>query len=196
MRKNRQKTIWNTRTIVMLGFMAALTIVLTRVARIEIGPAIRLSLGSACTILTGLWFGPAAGGLTGAVADLLGFMFQPSYTFMPLITFSAAMWGILPGLFSGLIRGTRTRKTAVICCIVTATSVICQLGLTTFALAQMLGVPYSALLAARAAQFFGSTPVYCLTAVMLYLSPITQMVHEEASGVPKPVSAAGRQTHG
>ena len=173
--KNRTKTVWNAKTITILGMMIALTIVLTRMLSVNIGPTIRLSLGSVCTILTGMWFGPAAGALAGALADTVGVMIAPSGAWLPLITVSAAVWGVIPGLMTGLVKGSRTRRYAMICLIVLITSLICQMGLTTIALVSAFGI---GMLPGRVIQFAGSTPVYCAAVCLLYASPVTGIVHE------------------
>ena len=46
MRNGRPKVVWNTRTIVILGLMMAITIILTRYLSIQVGGWFRLSLGN------------------------------------------------------------------------------------------------------------------------------------------------------
>lgn len=70
MQKNSKRT-WDTRTIVFLGLLVALHIVLVRLVVIDLG-AYRITVGSVCTILAGLWFGPVAGGVSGLISDLIG----------------------------------------------------------------------------------------------------------------------------
>jgi len=172
--KNRTKVKWNTHTIVVLGLMMAITIILTRYLAINVGGWFRLSLGSVSTMLTGMWFGPVAGFIAGAAADAIGLMIAPSGGWLPLITLSAALWGVIPALMTGLIRGSKKRRIVMICVAVVMTSVVCQLGLTTIALMQLYG---PSILPSRAIQFFCSTPVYCVLVSMLYLSPVTDRVY-------------------
>ncbi len=173
-KKNR--VTWNTKTITILGMMIALTIVLTRMLAINIGGYVRLSAGSVCTILTGLWFGPVAGGVAGAIADMLGLLIAPSGTWMPLITISAALWGVIPGLFAGTIYGTSRQKTFRLCLIVICTSLVCQLGFTLAGLVILYGW---GIIPARILQFAGSTPLYCVLVSLLYASPVTGIVRTE-----------------
>ena len=179
MLRNRPVTAWSSRTIVMLGLMMAVTIILTRFLAINVGGWFRLSLGSVSTILTGMWFGPAAGFIAGAAADVIGLMISPSGGWLPLITLSAAMWGVIPALMTGLVKGSRNRKILMICLSVIITSVVCQLVLTTLALVSLYGV---SILPGRALQFGCSTPVYCLLVSFLYFSPVTGMIHEGGKG--------------
>ena len=164
---------FRTRIITLTGMMIALTIVLTRVFAINIGPAVRLSMGSVCTILTGLWFGPAAGGIAGGLADTIGLMLNPSGAWLPLITCSAVMWGVIPGLLRRFITGSARRKGLILCGIVCLTSLVCQMGLTTFALVSAFG---PGTLPGRVLQFAGSTPLYCVVTGLLYLSPVTGQI--------------------
>ena len=172
MLKKRSRIVWNAHTIVMLALMVSISIVLTRYLSVNVGGFFRLSLGSIATILTGLWFGPAAGLTAGASADIIGLMIAPSGMWLPLITVSAGLWGLLPALFAGFITGSRKRKIIAICVIVAVTSVICQLVLTTAALISVYG---TGIIPSRLIQFFCSTPVYCAAVSALYLSPLTKM---------------------
>ena len=88
MQKNK-KTIWDTRTLVFVGLLAALHIVLTRLIVIELG-SYRITIGSVCTILAGLWLGPVAGGVSGLISDLLGCLIK-GYAVNPFITVAAVL---------------------------------------------------------------------------------------------------------
>ena len=174
--RKKTQVVWNARTLAILGMMIALTIVLTRVLSINIGGAVRLSAGHVCTILTGLWFGPAAGGAAGAIADMLGLLLAPSGTWMPLITIGAALWGIIPGFLAGTVCGSARQKTLRLSMIVVLTSVICQLGVTLAGLVILYGW---GIIPGRLIQFAGSTPLYCVLVSLLYASPVTGMVREQ-----------------
>ena len=172
--KNRPKTIWNTRTIVIMGLMIALSIVLTRFFAINIGPTVRLSLGSIAAMLTGMWFGPVAGFIAGAASDVIGLMIAPSGAWLPLITLSAGLWGAIPALLTGLIKGDKRHRTIMTVVVVLITSVICQ-TVTTIALLQAFGMGF---LPGRIIQLVASTPIYCILVTALYFSPVTKMVYE------------------
>ena len=58
----QKKQYWNVKTLVFMALLIAMHLVLTRVLVIDLG-AYRISVGSVCTILAGLWLGPVAGGL-------------------------------------------------------------------------------------------------------------------------------------
>ncbi|MDD4568640.1 MAG: folate family ECF transporter S component [Tepidanaerobacteraceae bacterium] len=93
---------FSTRELVYMSFLIALNIVLTRVAsiRISIGAVegIRIGCGGFPTIMAGIMFGPAAGGIVGAIGDVVGYYINPMGAYIPLFTISAALTGIIPSL--------------------------------------------------------------------------------------------------
>ena len=50
----QKKQYWNVKTLVFMALLIAMHLVLTRVLVIDLG-AYRISVGSVCTILAGLW---------------------------------------------------------------------------------------------------------------------------------------------
>ncbi len=88
--------------ITSMGFLIALSIILTRVAslRVAIGgvEGIRIGLGGLPIILGGIIFGPLAGGIIGAFSDLLGYFINPMGAYMPHFTLTSALTGIIPAL--------------------------------------------------------------------------------------------------
>ena len=90
MEKNK-KSCWNVKTLVFMALLVAMHLVLTRVFVIELG-AYRISVGSVCTILAGLWLGPVAGGVCGLASDIIG-CFMKGYAINPLITIAAIFVG-------------------------------------------------------------------------------------------------------
>ena len=90
----QKKQYWNVKTLVFMALLIAMHLVLTRVLVIDLG-AYRISVGSVCTILAGLWLGPVAGGVCGLCADIIG-CFMKGYAVNPFITVAAILWGVLP----------------------------------------------------------------------------------------------------
>jgi len=89
-----------TRKLSYLALLVALNIVLTRLfsIRIPFGGAegIRIGLGGLPIIISGVFFGPLAGGIVGAAGDLIGYFVNPMGPYMPHYTFTAALTGIIP----------------------------------------------------------------------------------------------------
>ncbi|MFU0801079.1 MAG: folate family ECF transporter S component [Xylanivirga thermophila] len=92
----------STREMVYLSLLIALNIVLTRIAsiRINIGGAevVRIGFGGFPIILAGIMFGPSAGGIVGAIGDIIGYWINPMGPYMPHFTLTAALTGIIPAL--------------------------------------------------------------------------------------------------
>lgn len=86
----QKKQYWNVKTLVFMALLIAMHLVLTRVLVIDLG-AYRISVGSVCTILAGLWLGPVAGGVCGFCADIIG-CFMKGYAVNPFITVAAILW--------------------------------------------------------------------------------------------------------
>ncbi|MCC8047105.1 MAG: folate family ECF transporter S component [Clostridiales bacterium] len=185
MRKNK-KNRWDTRTLVFMGLLVAMHIVLTRLLVIELG-SYRITVGVVCTILSGLWFGPLAGGLCGMVADLLGCLLK-GYAVNPFITAAAMCWGIVPALFRPLMHGTRRRRVVFVCIGVFLASVCSTLGLTTTGLAVYNGgefvVSFMALIPGRLLQWAIMMPIYCVLSSLLYISPMTAFVMTSSGTKP------------
>ena len=161
--------------MVFMALLVAMHLVLTRVLVIDLG-AYRISVGSVCTILAGLWLGPVAGGLCGFASDIIG-CFMKGYAVNPFITVAAILWGVLPALVRPLIANKKkTGKTVGICVSIVVTAILSSLVLTTAGLVIMLGYNFYAIMPGRLIQFAIMIPIYCVLTCLLYFSPLTAMV--------------------
>ena len=171
----QKKQTWNVKTLVFMALLVAMHLVLTRVLVIDLG-AYRISVGSVCTILAGLWLGPVAGGVCGFASDIIG-CFMKGYAVNPFITVAAILWGVLPALVRPLIANKKkTGKTVGICVSIVVTAILSSLVLTTAGLVIMLGYNYYAIMPGRLIQFAIMIPIYCVLTCLLYFSPLTAMV--------------------
>lgn len=158
-----------------MALLVAMHLVLTRVLVIDLG-AYRISVGSVCTILAGLWLGPVAGGVCGFASDIIG-CFMKGYAVNPFITVAAILWGVLPALVRPLIANKKkTGKTVGICVSIVVTAILSSLVLTTAGLVIMLGYNFYAIIPGRLIQFAIMIPIYCVLTCLLYFSPLTAMV--------------------
>ena len=176
----QKKNDLNTRTMVFMAVLAAMNIVLTRLLVIDLGFA-RITLGSVCTILGGLWFGPVAGALCGLVSDILG-CFLKGYAVNPLITIAAMTWGVVPAAFRIMNKGSKTRLTVLISSGIVLASALSTLLFTTTGLVLLNGYDLYAILPSRLIQWAVMTPVYCVVTLAVYKSPLTGMVMGAAAG--------------
>ena len=175
----RLKTSWNTRTLVYMALMIAVQIILSRLLAINIGSLIRLSFGPVATVLSGLWFGPVAGGLCGLCADLTGFLiFNNGGMLNPLITAAAVLWGVLPSIAvrSLPLTSDKKKRTIVLCASILVTGIISSLFLNTLGQVLYYSFDPRAVLIQRLPQFAVMIPCYCLLTCLLYFSPLTGMV--------------------
>lgn len=163
-----------------MALLVAMHLVLTRVFVVELG-AYRISLGSVCTMLAGLWMGPAAGAVCGVSSDLLG-CFMKGYALNPIITLAAMMWGIVPAVLKPLWEEKSKKiKTIGLVLAVIMTAFISSLVLTTTGLVLIQGYNFYAIIPGRAVQFVILVPIYCVVTCFLYFSPLTAMVVESVS---------------
>ncbi|HRX42242.1 MAG TPA: folate family ECF transporter S component [Clostridia bacterium] len=88
----------NTRKLVILSLLTALTIVLARFLSFQV-QVLRISLEFIPIMIASILFGPLAGGIVGAVADVLGYAVKPIGTFFPGFTISAFATGFIYGIF-------------------------------------------------------------------------------------------------
>lgn len=90
-----------TRRMVYMAFLVAISIVLTRLfsLRIPIGgvEGIRIGLGGLPLIFAGIAFGPLYGGIVGALSDLTGYFINPIGGYVPHFTLTAFLTGFIPG---------------------------------------------------------------------------------------------------
>jgi ECF transporter S component (folate family) len=92
----------NSKNIAYYALLIALNVVLTRVGSIRIGGGgteiVRIGFGGFPVIFAGIVFGPLAGGIVGAVGDIIGMIVSPMGPYMPHFTLTAALTGVIPGL--------------------------------------------------------------------------------------------------
>ena len=98
-----------------MALLIALNILLSRMLsiRIPLGgvEGLRIGFSSLPVIFAGIFLGPLAGGIVGALGDLAGFLINPMGPYMPHFTLNAALRGIIPGLVVLLlIRGRERRQ--------------------------------------------------------------------------------------
>lgn len=175
MRSRENHTVWCTYTFVSIGMLAAVQIVLSRFLAIPVGGFGRIALSPVATIMAGLWLGPVAGGLTGLIADLIGCLIQ-GFGINPIITLSAVMWGVIPGLLCPPSAWKKSKKIVTLILAVILTSAVCSLGLTTAGLVLVYGYNFYHIITTRLTQFAVTVPLYCLLIDLLYFSPVTSMV--------------------
>lgn len=133
-----------TQKIVYAGLLTGITVVLARFLSLKTD-LVRISFEFFPIAVSAIILGPFLGGVTGALADLIGAIAFPHGAFFPGFTFSAFLTGLIYGfmLYKKPITLTRTIITAVI------KVTIVDLFLVTLWLIILLKLPLEALLIER-----------------------------------------------
>ena len=137
----------STRNISYFGLLIALNVVLTRIGSIRIGGGgveiVRIGFGGYPVIFAGIMFGPLAGGIVGAVGDVIGHFMSPMGPYMPHFTISAALTGILPGFIIMLFRDKEKSKTSFIKLVVAIGigQIITSVLMTPYFMKILFGIP-------------------------------------------------------
>lgn len=94
----KKKVTITTRAIAYCALLAALSVVLARLMSLMPNPSTRFSIESIPIFLSGMFFGPLAGGLVGFTADFVGCLFSP-FGYNPLFCLPPILYGVFGGLF-------------------------------------------------------------------------------------------------
>ena len=94
---------FSTREIAFCAILAALSVILARFLGIMISESVRYSFEAVPIILSGLLFGPLAGGLVGFAADTVGTLFS-GYGFNPVFCVRPILYGVIAGVLRGVLK--------------------------------------------------------------------------------------------
>jgi len=153
----------STKKIAYLSFLTALTIILTRILSIRIPIAgvegVRIGFGALPIIFAGVAFGPAAGGIVGALGDLLGYFINPMGAYMPHFTLTSFLTGFIPGVMVFYVL-KRCRTLPVIFISISIGQLISSLVLVPYFINTLFGVPFTVLMPPRLVSQLINIPVY------------------------------------
>ena len=93
--KQSLQELCHTKTVVLCGLLAALAIVLSMVASIQLGPYIKIGFSGLPNRIVEFLFGPAVGCLFGGALDLLKYVLKPDGPFFFGFTFNAMLSGLI-----------------------------------------------------------------------------------------------------
>ena len=133
-----------TKTIAFVGLLVSMEIIFTRFLSFQT-PIIRIGFGFIPIAFSAILFGPIIGGLTGALADVIGMIVFPKSAYFPGFTLSAFLGGAIYGLF--LYRKQVTVLNVAIS--VLLITLFVDLGLNTIWLSMITGKAAVALLIPR-----------------------------------------------
>lgn len=138
-----------TRRIVFIGLLVSISIILTRMLSFMVLGIARVSFGDIPIMLSGILFGPVTGAVTGALSDLTGVLLFPSpggASFLPGMTLSKALVGLIPALAIRYLKGSEFTKVMFG---VAAAEIICSMVLDTIWLSPFYGKGIIGLMAIR-----------------------------------------------
>lgn len=160
---------FTTRQMVYMALLITLNIILTRMASIRIGfggvEGIRIGFGGLPVVLAGVMLGPLAGGIVGALGDLLGYFVNPMGAFMPHFALTAALRGIIPGLI--IFDSKKVVNFWYTLLAVAVGQTISSLILVPYFLNTLFGIPIIATLPGRLISQALTIPFYAAVTVML-----------------------------
>ena len=153
----------NTKNLAVLGMLVAVSVVLSRFCVVYITTSIRINFGNIPIFLAGIFFGPIAGGLTGAVSDIIGSCFLSPLGYYPPLTVGPVIIGVIAGILRRFVAvpenddkspaksGMKFQALQYLrACTVTLTAnVVASMTWTTLCLHRLYGTPVMALLTVR-----------------------------------------------
>ena len=120
--------------LVVYAFLVALSIVCGKFIAIPVGEILRFSFENLPVLFAGVIFGPVAGMMVGASADLLGCVLR-GYAVNPWVTAGAVLIGLIAGLGGVLLRRFPLRLQVAVIVLVAhliGSVVIKTIGLATY----------------------------------------------------------------
>lgn len=157
----KRKSI-TTEMIVIISFMIALEIVLSKLVSINIS-FLRIGFGFLPIAMLAILYGPIWSGLAYAIGDVIGGFLFPTGAFFPGFTVTALLTGIFFGLVLYKKKVTIPRAllaSALVC-------ILCNLLLNTYWLTFIIGKGFKLLLASRALKELLAIPVMALLIVAM-----------------------------
>lgn len=155
--------------MMLMALFAAISIILSRFLSFYLpifgSNTVRIGLGYIPIFLSGLLLGPLAGSFTAIVADVLGTTLF-SGMFFPGFTFSAALAGLLPGLFRS--RFALKPSFPKLLLIIGTTNLIVSLTLDTLWVCILYHIPYLTMFVPRAIVALPMTLIYTWLTYILY----------------------------
>ncbi len=147
-----------THNLTIAALIIAMTVVFARFLAIQT-PIVRISLEFIPIVLGSVILGPVVGGICAALADLTGAIAFPAGPFFPGFTFSAAVYGLIYGLF--LYGRKITVKNTLICVLVNI--FIVDFVLVSIWVHILMQLPYSALIITRTIKCAIMYPIQVIT---------------------------------
>ena len=136
----KSKALFGLRIMVILAMLTALSVAL-KALKIDVTPYIRITFETLPVALAAFLYGPVAGLICGALADVLGCV-TTGMVIQPVITAAAGLFGLAAGLMRLFIKSERF-PFVLLCDAVP--HVLASMGLKSVGLRLLYGTPWEAL---------------------------------------------------
>lgn len=93
-----KKISLSTQKMAYIGLLTAVSIALNALTMPVLTGTTAISFTYIPCFIAGAFFGPFAGALVGLIGDVLGFLIAPKGVYIPFITVSSVLLGLIPGL--------------------------------------------------------------------------------------------------
>ncbi len=110
----KQKQKMATKTLAYSALLAALSVVLARLFSLMPEESARFSIEAVPIFLSGMLFGPLAGGLVGFSADFIGCLFSP-FGYNPLFCLPPILYGVFGGLSQRFLQKKLSFPRLIVC---------------------------------------------------------------------------------
>lgn len=162
----------STRDLCFMAMLVAITLMLSAVSGyLRIGDAIKFNISFISVYVGAALYGPLAGGIIAAMADIISFLINPTGAFIPIFTVMEFVNGLFFGVF--LYRNSdERRKTAqlfVLAFICTLFQFCVNMFWRTYELSRLYGSPFWALFGTRLPG--NVVMIVCKTAIIMLLEP-------------------------
>lgn len=114
---NQQRSTNYTRQIIQTGLFISLALILRRFLSYTVfiggAPGMRITLAGLFGKLPALLFGPVFGGTASGLLDILGFVMDPQGAYIPWLTVTAILHGVMMGILWKLLKDINIKKVQI-----------------------------------------------------------------------------------
>ena len=174
---------------VSLAMLAAISIVLGKYLAIPGGDVLRFSFENLPIILAGAAFGPAAGALVGAVADLIGCLLV-GYTINPLVTLGAVCIGAVSGISYRLFGKSALPFWLKVTLTVALSHLLGSVVIKTFGLAKWYDMPFIILMLWRLLNY---VIVGALEGVLVFILMKNKLISGEIASLTRGYAGSAKR---
>lgn len=164
----------NVKTMAIMALLVAINIVLSQTLSIHTWN-IKIGFSFIPVVVAAMMYGPVAGGLVGALGDVVSAVAFPVGPYFPGFTLTAVLTGVVFGVFL-------KKKPTVAKIVISVLIVQMIIGLfgNTYFISVLYGSPYKALFLSRIPQCLGMTVVEiaCIIAMNSKLIPVLKKVSD------------------